>query len=372
MLGQGRVALLRFPIRQGAVKVRVRLEDLLTRNRGSGYSLRSQNTNAVLEGEYVVAGGQAGREISDIEFAWPDSGAAGEAFRRGDRSVTPNPDRLYGLYAPELRAHFSARARPGDRRPWHWVARVLDATGRAIAQRDTSESASEALDAHVAFDLSSEPAGGYDLEVKAWQENDEGALVRHARFSVAWDADTWVRSGADLADEAHFLLQAEDEDQFDRMQPGEQEHWLEDYWRRRDPTPETAFNEKLDLFRRRVAYANSNFTRFGLEKGMFSDMGRVYIRYGEPSEVSREVVPAGDENLANALQQIRVQEDRPTGVMGQRGDQRPYEIWTYEGDDILPIDVDASADRSRGKRRLLFLFVDEQGLGQFRLRYSSE
>jgi len=105
-------------------------------------------------------------------------------------------------------------------------------------------------------------------------------------------------------------------------------------------------------------------------------MGRVYIRYGEPSEVLHQVMPAGNETLAEELQQIIDTEDRLPDGMGTSslgGDMRPYEVWIYEGDIPMPIDVDPH-DTSRGRphRRILFLFVDDQDTGLYRLRYSTE
>ena len=109
---------------------------------------------------------------------------------------------------------------------------------------------------------------------------------------------------------------------------------------------------------------------------MFSDMGRVFIRYGEPDEILHQVMPAGDETLTKELLEIIASEDRPTGDVHQKGpggDTRPYEVWIYEGDIPLPFDTDPDAQAVRvNKRHLLFLFVDEQGLGTFTLRYSTE
>ena len=160
------------------------------------------------------------------------------------------------------------------------------------------------------------------------------------------------------------------------LQPGEQERMLEDFWRRRDPTPETAVNEAYLLFRERVEHANQQYSRFGIDRGMFSDMGRVYIRYGEPTDILHQVIPAGDETLTRALEDIIKREDRVMGEVNQKGpggDQRPYEVWTYEGDIPLPFDAEPGAGQGRvTKRRLLFLFVDEQGLGTYTLRYSTE
>jgi len=174
----------------------------------------------------------------------------------------------------------------------------------------------------------------------------------------------------------HFLLEARDEEQFTVLQPGEQERMLADFWKKRDPTPETALNENYLAFRERVEHANLHYSQFGLGKGMYSDMGRTYIRYGAPTEILHQVMPAGQETLSKALEDIMASETRTIGEVNQKGpggDQRPYEIWIYEGDIPLPFDVDPASAAERGnKRKLLFLFVDEQGLGTFTLRYSTE
>jgi len=106
-------------------------------------------------------------------------------------------------------------------------------------------------------------------------------------------------------------------------------------------------------------------------------MGRTYIRYGAPGEVFRQVIPAGDETLRQVVGQLTLSEDRPVAgdvnIRGLGGDIRPWEVWVYEGDIPLPPDADPKvAANGQRKRRLVFLFVDEHGLGDYRLRYSTE
>ena len=375
--GFGKVVIVRFATRPGVSRLRVRLEDLLSRKRGLGYIGRRVPESATVEGEIAVPAAQAGRVLSDLEFLWArKETSAASAFRRGEHVDLPNPERLYGLLATDLRADFAARGPAGDTREWHWHARVLDSAGQMVAEQQDSAPGGESLSASVDIDLASEPAGGYDLEVKAWQEGDPGALVRIAHFSIGWLPSSWLVDPTDVDDAVHFLLSAEEENRFARLHVGERERFLEEFWRRRDPTPDTAENEARMEFQARIRHANLNFDAPGSDRGMFSDMGRVYIRYGEPDEVLKQVIPAGDQTLAQAIQDLELSEDRPTGDVHQKGlggDTRPYEVWVYEG--LLGATPDTDPSRLghlRAQRRMVFLFVDQHGYGSYTLRYSTE
>ena len=375
--GQGRVLMFRFPIVPGTCRIDARLEDVLSHRPGLAYSAKTRTLRTELRGEIQVPKPQAGRDLSDLEFVWPVAGRApGIAFVRGGQARIPNPDRLYGLYASQLEAAFTARSRVGDERPWRWVLRVLNPEGAVVAQAESSAAAGRFVHGGGRFDLSEQPAGTYQLDARVWQEGDPGALQRRAKFSLGWSLETWNRNSADIADDVHFLLEARDEERFAQVQPGEQELMLEQFWRKRDPTPETAINEAYLTFRERVEHANAHYSNIGISKGMFSDMGRTYIRYGEPFEILRQVIPAGEQTLARVLEEIVRTEERALGDVNQKGpggDQRPYEVWIYEGDIPTPFDVEPGDTPGWiAKRRLVFLFVDEQGLGTFTLRYSTE
>jgi GWxTD domain-containing protein len=369
--GFGKVVGLRFPARPGTHRLSVRVDDALARKR----SFLSRGTSSArIEGEVRVAPPSEGHRLSDLEFLWTErAGGRETVFARGGRTLLPNPERLYGRFATELRAAFEARS-DADR-PWHWTASVLDGEGRKVAARESTAAATRVLQGGLAVDLSAAPAGGYDLELRLWQDGDASPLVRRARFSVAWQADSWLRNPRDVQDDVHFLLPADQEEAFAQLSPGEQERRLEDFWAARDPNPGTPENEARTTFLRRVEHANRLYSRPALGKGMFSDMGRVYIRYGEPSEVLTQVIPTGDQTVDLVISQIIASEDRSIGdvnVKGPGGDQRPFELWIYEGPIGLPPDADPGAAGHPRRKRLVFLFVDDLGVGNYRLRYSTE
>lgn len=373
--GMGQVVGLRFPVRAGLHRLSLRVDDLLSRKLGLVYAGRRVTESAKLEGEVRVLAAEAGRELSDPEFVWAArAGGRSTAFERGGFTVLPNPERLFGLFAPEMRAAFTARA--AAERPWRWEARVLDATGRVVAARESTGAAARELRGLVAVDVSTEPAGGYDLELKVWQEGDAAPLVRRARFSVAWRVESWLRNPRDVEDEAHFLFEADDEEAFAALSPGEQERRLDDFWRERDPSPGTGANEARQTFLRRVERANQLYTRPGLGKGMFSDMGRVYIRCGEPSEVVHQVIPTGGETVEELLAELAANERRAVGgnvqLVGPGADPRPFELWIYDGPTLPPPYADPEVAQRERRGRILFLFVDQLSTGDYRLRYTTE
>jgi len=61
-----------------------------------------------------------------------------------------------------------------------------------------------------------------------------------------------------------------------------------DFWSRRDPDTTSRINEFMIEHYRRYEYVNASFGRFrGERAGWKSDRGRVYMMYGEPSEIER-------------------------------------------------------------------------------------
>jgi GWxTD domain-containing protein len=59
----------------------------------------------------------------------------------------------------------------------------------------------------------------------------------------------------------------------------EREHFIEQFWLRRDPTPGTPRNEFKEEHYRRIAYANARFRTATELPGWKTDRGRIYITF---------------------------------------------------------------------------------------------
>ncbi len=76
---------------------------------------------------------------------------------------------------------------------------------------------------------------------------------------------------------------------------GAREKFIEEFWEKRDPTPETEINENRIEFEHRVDFVDRLFReRVGKGRGWESDRGKVYLLLGEPDERSTQHITIYD------------------------------------------------------------------------------
>lgn len=71
------------------------------------------------------------------------------------------------------------------------------------------------------------------------------------------------------------------------------------FWERRDPDTTNAINKSRMEYKNRIEYANEHFSYGLMKEGWNTERGRVYLMYGEPTEIERHPVK-------NALRAYRV------------------------------------------------------------------
>lgn len=114
------------------------------------------------------------------------------------------------------------------------------------------------------------------------------------------------------------------------------------FWARRDPTPDTPANELRQQFEARIAEADKRFA-VGRTPGSQTDHGMVYVLFGEPTQIVNNVTKRGS-------------------VVGMNQFQRPInvETWIYRGE---------AAERVAGTKSFepVFSFHDEKIAGEYQL-----
>jgi GWxTD domain-containing protein len=111
-----------------------------------------------------------------------------------------------------------------------------------------------------------------------------------------------------------YIITDEERQTFKRLSTDEEkQQFIEQFWLRRDPTPDTEENEFKEEHYRRIAYANERFAS-GIP-GWKTDRGRIYITFGPPDEI--ESHPSGGTY------------ERPMEEGGGTTSTYPFEKWRY-------------------------------------------
>jgi GWxTD domain-containing protein len=128
-----------------------------------------------------------------------------------------------------------------------------------------------------------------------------------------------------LNEDVAYIITDEERSAFKRLQTDEErEQFIEQFWLRRDPTPDSVENEYKEEHYRRIAYANEHYAS-GIP-GWKTDRGRIYITYGPADEI--ESHPSGGTY------------ERPPEEGGGTTSTFPFEQWRYRyiediGNDII-------------------------------------
>ena len=104
--------------------------------------------------------------------------------------------------------------------------------------------------------------------------------------------------------------------------------FLTSFWKARDEDPSDEVNNNLREYMKRIKIADERFETFTKE-GWQTDRGRVYLMFGEPSEIERHP---------------------------NESESRPYEIWIYN-------DIEGGVQ---------FVFGDITGFSQYTLLHSTK
>jgi GWxTD domain-containing protein len=142
-----------------------------------------------------------------------------------------------------------------------------------------------------------------------------------------------------LDQDVAYIITNEERSAYKNLQSDpEREHFIEQFWLRRDPTPGTPENEFKEEHYRRIAYANDHFA--AAIPGWKTDRGRIYITYGAPDE--KETHPSGGTYT------------RPASEGGGTITAVPFEQWLYRH-------IEGVGEK------VIIEFVDPNRNGEFRM-----
>lgn len=259
-------------------------------------------------------------------------------YKKGDRLIVPNPPANYSLDDPRLYFYAElyglAPARP-ELKNFDLEYSVLNPAGDTLKSSGFHKHPKEepaALSASV--DLSMLPPGAYSLVLTA-RDPATGASASQSKTFLLFPPSLRPPVAEEELDYfpkvTHFLLTNQEKAIYRASNRTGQLNFINEWWQKHDPTPQTPENEyKFEAYRRFVKSVERFSRSASLQDGWQTDRGRVLMLYGEPANVEQS--PASPDNL-------------------------PWQKWEYT--------------RLAAGQTGLFVFADLRGLGNYELVHST-
>src|SRR5579859_6654851 len=160
--------------------------------------------------------------------------------------------------------------------------------------------------------LQNRPASGQSQEpdpLKREKSDQEKFQAQKAvRQELKGAYKTW------LDQDVEYIITDDERKAFKNLSNDEErEAFIEQFWLRRNPNPDSPDNEFREEHYRRIAYANEHYAAG--KPGWKTDRGHIYISFGKPDSIDAH--PSGGSY------------DRPMDEGGGNTSTFPFEIWHY-------------------------------------------
>ncbi|MGA8501524.1 MAG: GWxTD domain-containing protein [Candidatus Sulfotelmatobacter sp.] len=189
-----------------------------------------------------------------------------------------------------------------------FLAVAIGLGGSASAQADKPVAAGDPNAAPTATGAQAQSTDEVDPLKRPPSEKQKKQQKRNLNIELSKTYKKW------LNEDVVWIITDEERAAFKQLSNDEErDNFIEAFWQRRDPTPDTEENEYKEEHYRRIAYANEHFAA-GIP-GWKSDRGRMYIMYGPPDEIDSH--PSGGSY------------ERPMEEGGGETSTFPFEDWRY-------------------------------------------
>ncbi|MGD0732493.1 MAG: GWxTD domain-containing protein [Terracidiphilus sp.] len=182
---------------------------------------------------------------------------------------------------------------------------IFTSAGRLAAQQTAGTPASSGQQA--------QPAGaGQDQEPDPLKRERSDKEKFAAQKAVKQELKGAYKSW--LEQDVPYIISSEETRAFKSLSNDEErEAFIENFWLRRNPSPDSPDNEFREEHYRRIAYANEHFAAG--KPGWKTDRGHIYIAYGPPDSIDAH--PSGGSY------------ERPPSEGGGQTSTYPFETWHY-------------------------------------------
>ena len=238
---------------------------------------------------------------------------------REDSEPVPDPSREYGEESPVVYLRIPVYGDPGT--CYELALSVETSDGLVLKAFSDTVLQDDFLTEHTRrFGVLDIEVGNYFAKIRLRKIDDDERIVRRARFRVVTSPKSWGEDFDKMVAQISYVANRDDVERLLDVPEDERDEAWDDFWRRHDPDPTVEGNEFREEVLRRLGHANTHFR--SIIEGWQTDMGRIYIQYGEPDDIDSQ--PVG--RMLNA-----------------------WETWYYYGEHTK------------------FIFIDREGFGEYAL-----
>jgi GWxTD domain-containing protein len=192
------------------------------------------------------------------------------------------------------------------------VLAVLLAAGLTVRAQETTPTADSPAAAQTpdspAIEKGDSLAEKPDPLKRRLTDHEEYNRRKAARIEIKGEYKKW------LNEDVVWIITPEEETAFKQLTNDEErDQFIENFWARRNPNPDSPDNEYRDEHYARIAYANEHFAAG--KPGWRTDRGHIYIAYGKPDSIDSH--PSGGNY------------QRPLEEGGGSTSTFPFEVWHY-------------------------------------------
>lgn len=284
----------------GRYRLEVSIADLVSGRQGK----------AAAELEVPGFGGSA-VSLSQIELASDISAdSTPSRFRKGGLTVRPNPERVFGDATNNRLFYYAEAYNPGLATALRVAySSFKDQTLRVVDTRTLSGESGTVV--HFGGIMLDELENGYyRLWVQAVDAQGSVLASSQANFRVERDLLRMLpqyrqimeeqaaleKEGGEYYTKIDLIATQTELAVYAKLSPAGRREFLRQFWKRRDPDPDSPANEALREHRSRYQTADADF-REQSRAGSETDRGQMYIKYGPPDEVEKKLLEAGTNDV---------------------------------------------------------------------------
>jgi len=307
-------------------------------------NLKATDVNSLAEGETSIQAqvrqfSSQDLELSDVQLAFNIVADTTEGrFCKAGQRVLPNPSGIFTHEGGMLYFYaelYNLKDSPGSDPEYELSFSVEDTSGERVKDFGKQSKKKPGTSAVVmsGINIGTLAGGTYLLAVQAKDKETGKKALATKTFAVLREPTQEELAAEEVKrfkQDATYIATSAELKMFNDLNFVGKKTFMEEFWRKRDPNPETPENEfKIEHYTR-INTANLKFSRTRESNdGWNTDMGRVYITYGEPEDIERHPSSQGT---------------------------KPWERWNYHN----------------LEGGVYFIFVDEDGYGMYRLVHSDK